>query len=194
MIYPAVGDIIEEDGEEASAREPLNNWVVKEKERQCDEQQKRENVIVTSGGLIFLAIAALLITASFLMSPVIHTIFRKFLPFSISKSLILIDRWNCCNWIYISSEKHRLLIFDTFQTCQTLPTPPEYHWENWNAFWIWQRQTYVAVSFMILLIFILFTLCKIWNKLILGILKDVKLKNRFIKYYFHNFLNIFKFS
>ena len=73
-IYPAVGDIIEEAEEEVSAREPLNNWVVKEKEKQSEEQQKRENMIVTSGGLIFLAIAALLVTASFLMSPVIHTV------------------------------------------------------------------------------------------------------------------------
>ena len=76
MIYPAVSDIIEDD--EESAREPLYNWVVKEKEKQSDEQQKRENVIVTSGGLIFLAIAALLITASFLISPVIENIFRNY--------------------------------------------------------------------------------------------------------------------
>ena len=42
MIYPAVSDIIEDD--EESAREPLYNWVVKE--RQSEEQQMRENVIV----------------------------------------------------------------------------------------------------------------------------------------------------
>ena len=45
---------------------------------QSDEKQNKENMIVTSGGLIFLAIAALLVTASFLMSPVIQTIFSKY--------------------------------------------------------------------------------------------------------------------
>ena len=83
-IYPSVGDIIEEDEEytnteeETSARDTLFKWVVNEKQRQADEQQNRENVIVTSGGLIFLAIAALLVTASFLMSPLIENILSKF--------------------------------------------------------------------------------------------------------------------
>ena len=71
MIYPAVGDIIEEDEENSNAEEEASARE-KEKQRQSGEQQKRENVIVTSGGLIFLAIAALLVTASFLISPDIY--------------------------------------------------------------------------------------------------------------------------
>ena len=60
--------------------------MVKEKEKQSEEQQKRENMTVTRGGLIFLAIAALLVTASFLMSPVIENIFSKYRKVCCKKS------------------------------------------------------------------------------------------------------------
>ena len=80
MLFPIVGDIIEVDEGNTNAKEDVSvrDLLFKEKQMQADEQQKRENVIVTSGGLIFLAIAALLVTAAFLMSPVIGNIFSKY--------------------------------------------------------------------------------------------------------------------
>ena len=49
---------------------------VKDSEKE-DEQQKRATVFITGGALSFIIIAALLVTTSFLMSPVIEQIFGK---------------------------------------------------------------------------------------------------------------------
>ena len=43
----------------------------------CDEKTERANVMVTSGALLFILIAATLVTATFLMSPVIEDAFGK---------------------------------------------------------------------------------------------------------------------
>ena len=50
---------------------------LEEKKRRKAEEEKRANVMVTSGALIFLLVAAALVTASFLMSPVIENMFSK---------------------------------------------------------------------------------------------------------------------
>ena len=43
----------------------------------CDTKSERANAMVTSGALIFILIAATLVTATFLMSPVIEDAFGK---------------------------------------------------------------------------------------------------------------------
>ena len=44
-------------------------------ERRASRQQKRASVVVTGGALTFVVMAAVLVTVSFLMSPVIEQIF-----------------------------------------------------------------------------------------------------------------------
>ena len=56
---------------------PKSSWWIEEKHRKSANDQKRANVIVTSGALIFILISAALVTASFLISPVLETIFSK---------------------------------------------------------------------------------------------------------------------
>ena len=43
--------------------------------RRCEEKSERAGVMVTSGALLFILIAATLVTATFLMSPVIEDAF-----------------------------------------------------------------------------------------------------------------------
>ena len=94
MIYPA-SDIIEEVEEsitveqiaveiepitqnlEAPVRGPINKVELEDKQKNSDKAQERTNTIVTSGGLIFLLVAAVLVTASFFISPTIETFFSK---------------------------------------------------------------------------------------------------------------------
>ena len=57
---------------------PNCSEVLKERQSRSSKEKKITNVIVTSGGLIFLLIAAALVTATFLMSPVIENIFCKY--------------------------------------------------------------------------------------------------------------------
>ena len=47
------------------------------KEREEKRKQRRATALVTSGALTFIILAATLVTASFLMSPVIEKIFGK---------------------------------------------------------------------------------------------------------------------
>ena len=95
IINPGVGDIIEEDEENLSPEQEavdiesdcletassgtlFNRLAAAETQKQSNNEQERANVIGTSGGFIFLLIAAALITASFIMSPVLETILCKF--------------------------------------------------------------------------------------------------------------------
>ena len=57
---------------------PTCSEVLRERQARTSKEKKRSNVIVTSGGLIFMLIAAVLVTATFLMSPVIESIFCKY--------------------------------------------------------------------------------------------------------------------
>ena len=57
---------------------PTCSEVLRERQLRSSKEKKRSNVIVTSGGLIFMLIAAALVTATFLMSPVIESIFCKY--------------------------------------------------------------------------------------------------------------------
>ena len=57
---------------------PNCSEVLKERQSRSSKEKKITNVIVTSGGLIFMLIAAALVTATFLMSPVIESIFCKY--------------------------------------------------------------------------------------------------------------------
>ena len=50
---------------------PNCSEVLRERQSRSSKEKKRTNVIVTSGGLIFMLVAAALVTATFLMSPVI---------------------------------------------------------------------------------------------------------------------------
>ena len=88
-LSSAVRDIIEEYEQEceqineseksstASFKIPSSISKLKERRRSSSNDEKRANVIVTGGALIFLLLAATLVTASFLISPVIETIFSK---------------------------------------------------------------------------------------------------------------------
>jgi hypothetical protein len=55
----------------------VNYHVMEKITRKADRQQKRATVMVTSGALTFILLAAALVTISFLMSPVIEQIFGK---------------------------------------------------------------------------------------------------------------------
>ena len=57
---------------------PTCSEVLRVRQARSSKEKKRSNVIVTSGGLIFMLIAAALVTATFLMSPVIESIFCKY--------------------------------------------------------------------------------------------------------------------
>ena len=57
---------------------PTSSSVLGESHSRSSKEEKRTNVIVTSGGLIFMLIAAALVTATFLVSPVIKDIFSKY--------------------------------------------------------------------------------------------------------------------
>ena len=52
-------------------------YEMEEMSREADRQQKRATVMVTSGALTFILLAAAMITTSFLISPVIEDIFGK---------------------------------------------------------------------------------------------------------------------
>ena len=54
-----------------------NSHLMKKITRKAKKQQKRDTVLVTSGALTFILLAASLVTISFLMSPVIEQIFGK---------------------------------------------------------------------------------------------------------------------
>ena len=90
-IYPA-SDIIEEVEEsitveqiaveieqnlEGPVRGSISKVELKDKQKNSDKAQERTNAIVNSGGLIFLLVAAVLVTASFFISPTIETFFSK---------------------------------------------------------------------------------------------------------------------
>ena len=57
---------------------PNCSKALRERQSRSHKEKKRMNVIVTSGGLIFMLVAAALVTATFLMSPVIEDIFCKY--------------------------------------------------------------------------------------------------------------------
>ena len=54
-----------------------NSHLMEKITRKAKKQQKRDTVLVTSGALTFILLAASLVTISFLMSPVIEQIFGK---------------------------------------------------------------------------------------------------------------------
>ena len=55
----------------------FSNYQMDEITRKADIHKKRASVMVTSGALAFILLAAALVTTSFLMSPVIEEIFGK---------------------------------------------------------------------------------------------------------------------
>ena len=68
----------------------VNSHVMEEITRKAERQQKRATVMVTSGGLTFILLAAALVTTSFLMSPVIEQVFGKRDNFEMIKMIIKI--------------------------------------------------------------------------------------------------------